>query len=110
MIFSRLHICQECRVAYAPRKEMGVFKMFQDYCPTHRQPLIDAYLRKEAVLSWAESHIEVIEPLMKAEEEQRRMDYNLHAQTPLTSPAQSSDYHGLGAAGSGLQPPYGRAK
>ena len=45
-----------------------------------------------------------------AEEEQRRMDYNLHAQTPLTSPAQSSDYHGLGAAGSGLQPPYGRAK
>ena len=65
MLFRKTLSCIDCGNVFEP-KAHGHFNR----CQLHREPVLKAHLRKEAILAWAEGHLDAVEALQRAEVEQ----------------------------------------
>lgn len=61
-------VCSECQVHFEPAT--GNETRWGRWCPTHRKPIIEKDLRRDAVLAWAGANWEKLEPMYKQEREQ----------------------------------------
>lgn len=96
----KVSICRECGVHYAP--VIGYEAKWGHLCPTHRKPVIELDLRKEAVISWASQHWEKLEPMYLKEIQETKEQYNSFFQkekmdplSPLQNSMRNANY-GIG--------------
>ena len=97
-------VCQQCKVHFEPYSNLSLFNYL---CPTCRKPVEETYNRKKAVINWAESNWEKLEPkyLKDKKKQDERLDNNFGSLTEYAERQRILSLNTLGQ-GSAAQQPY----
>ena len=79
-LFRKMSVCFECQVFFKP--VTGYEARWGHLCATHRKPVMERDLRRDAVVDWAKTNWEKLEPayLEEMAEQRKSMDLLLQAQ------------------------------
>ena len=79
----KFSVCSECGNHFSP--VTGYESRWGNLCKMHRKPVMEKYLRKEAVMLWASANWEKLEPLCMKEQEANQASYNEAMQKGLSA-------------------------
>ena len=85
-------VCKECGAHYDP--VVGYESRWGDLCPTHRKPVMELDLRREAVVSWASQCWEKLEPMYL--EERKELEKRAQILDQFVASPQINQHNGLG--------------
>ena len=84
MWFKQKHsVCKQCGVHFEP--VTGYEARWGDLCSTHRKPVMEKDLKRDAVMRWAGDNWERLAPQMEAEAAKEREAYDKSMQAAMNS-------------------------
>ena len=72
-LFRKMSVCFECQVFFKP--VTGYEARWGHLCATHRKPVMERDLRRDAVVDWAKTNWEKLEPEYLKDAEERAKAY-----------------------------------